>query len=114
MSKYIKSVFTKNGGEPALGLFPSVTVSNVSTGDVIINNAPMSEVGNGAYKYLFSAFNSAIDYHIICNANNRSLDGKGFAYGGNDLFSDDFAEMIVNKIDEDMNFDETFALYPGE
>lgn len=91
-------VFTKNGGDPATALSPTITIIDLSDGSVVVNNAAMIERGLGAYIYDFTGFDSGVDYHVVGNGNDVSLDGRGYAYGGNDFFNHEFINEIGNDV----------------
>lgn len=57
--------YFSNLGVPATGLSPTVTIYDVSNGDVLINAAAMTEVAGGFYKYDFTTFSTSGDYHIV-------------------------------------------------
>lgn len=65
----ISSFFTQNGA-PKTGLSPTVLVWQISAGinTIVVNNAAVSEVGNGFYSYNFAAYNPAYDYLISVDA----------------------------------------------
>ena len=57
MSKTLSSLFT-SGGTPTTGLSPTIRVWEVDSGGdtLVITDAPMTEVGDGFYKYDFAAY----------------------------------------------------------
>lgn len=63
MTKVISSLFT-NGGTPVLGLSPTIRIWEIdSLGDtLVVNDAAMIEVGDGFYKYSFSAYDPTKEY----------------------------------------------------
>jgi len=63
MNKVISSLFTSSG-TPVLGLSPTIRIWEVLTaGDVlIVTDAPMTEVGDGFYKYEFATYDPLKDY----------------------------------------------------
>ena len=105
----VKAVFTRDN-EGITGLTAVITIINVRTGSVLINRASMQEINNGIYIYLFSTFDPSIDYHVICDSNDRSLDGRGLVYGGNDLFTLEFIDTIATRVNDLMN--ENWKGYP--
>ena len=60
--------FFSEDGAPATGLSPVVRIRDAATGSVAVNNAAMTEVGDGFYKYNFSSFDTSKDYTIICDS----------------------------------------------
>jgi len=71
---WLLAFFTQDG-MPETGLSPLIKVINVETDAVIVNNAAMSETGDGFYKYDFSAYDPEVDYAIICDS--VTLSGVG-------------------------------------
>lgn len=63
MTKIISSLFS-SGGTPTTGLSPSIRIWEIATlGDtLLITDDPMSEVGDGFYKYEFAAYNPRKEY----------------------------------------------------
>lgn len=49
-------------GTPKTGLSPVVKIRKIDTGDVVVNNQPMTEIGDGFYKYNFSLYVSGNQY----------------------------------------------------
>lgn len=94
----VETTFTKDGGKPATGLLPTITIMNSSDSSVIVNQVVMSEIGNGGYKFDFTDFDESIDYFIVCDAQDRSLDGKGYSYGHNELFKKEFIDKIAQTV----------------
>lgn len=65
---FIMSHFTK-GGHPKTGLSPTLSVWEIGATDTkIVNSAAMTEVGDGFYKYEFTAYNPTKEYGFISDA----------------------------------------------
>jgi len=54
--------YFEDGGVPALGLTPAITIYDLSDDSVVIAADAMSEVATGIYKYDFVAYDPAEDY----------------------------------------------------
>ena len=65
MSKTISSLFTSSG-TPATGLSPTLRIWEVDPGGdiLIVTDDPMTEIGDGFYKYVFAAYDPTKDYLI--------------------------------------------------
>lgn len=65
----ISSFFTSNG-LPTTGLTPTIRVWEITdaTNTLIINNDPVSEVGDGFYKYSFLSYDETKNYTTIVDA----------------------------------------------
>jgi len=63
MSKTISSLFTTSG-TPTIGLSPTIRIWKVISGGdtLVVTDAPMIEVGDGFYKYVFAAYDPLNDY----------------------------------------------------
>lgn len=109
---YVKAIFTENGGDPSTGLSPVVTIIDLSNGNILINSQLMSESGYGAYRYPYPTFDPAISYHVIVDAQNRDIDGRGYAYGGNEMFTEEFINLLSNSIVEKIEEGEIWGGYP--
>jgi len=68
MSKDVITYFEDDSEEPLLGLTPTIRIRNVADNSLIITDASMEEIGDGAYKYTFASYDSTINYFIRCNA----------------------------------------------
>lgn len=84
---YLTAFFTENDA-PKTGLSPVVTVRLVSDESLIIDEAAMTEVGNGFYKYLFAGYVYSNDYVILYDS--VALTGsERYTYGANENYTDD-------------------------
>jgi hypothetical protein len=63
MSKLIASFFT-NSGSPATGLSPTIRIWEVTglSSTLVVTDAPMTEVGDGFYKYEFTTYDPSSEY----------------------------------------------------
>ena len=67
---------------PALGLVPTVKIRDISDGSIVVNGAPMTEVGDGGYKYIFSAYDALKNYQIVCDAGSSIIARYSYGYNG--------------------------------
>ena len=63
----ILAIFTELG-VPKTGLTPLAYIYRLDTDALVVNGVAMSEVGNGQYKYSFTAWDSAVDYSVIVDS----------------------------------------------
>ena len=63
----VLAIFTQSA-VPKTGLTPTVSIYRLDTNALVIDGATMSEVGNGQYSYDFTAWDSALDYSVICES----------------------------------------------
>ncbi len=57
ITAYFESV-----GVPATGLIPTIKIRNIVTGGLAVDSLPMTEVGDGFYRYEFSAYDYTVAY----------------------------------------------------
>lgn len=62
------SAYFQESGTPKTGLSPTVVIRDLSDNSVVVNGAAMSEVGNGYYKYDFTAHNRAKEYVFLADS----------------------------------------------
>ena len=62
MSILITTAFQDDNKIPILGLTPTIRIRDLATNALVITDAPMSEVGDGAYVYDFITYDNAKDY----------------------------------------------------
>lgn len=92
---YIVSFFT-NLGVPSVGLFPTIKIIEVSTGNVIANNLPMSELSDGFYYYDFNTYDYIKDYAILCDGTAALGDTERYMAAGNENYHEDINTVISN------------------
>lgn len=90
---YVTAFYTTNG-DPALGLTPKVSIWNVSTHILLVDDVNMSEVGGGWYEYDYAAYDSSIDYAIRCDGGATLGGFERYTYAGNESFSGDIADAV--------------------
>ncbi len=93
---YILSFFRDNGS-PKTGLTPTIKIRDVSDGSLLINGASMTEVGDGFYRYDYSAYDSEKDYAIICDGGISLSDYDRYAYAGNESYVDDISNGVLDE-----------------
>ncbi len=82
---YISTFFT-DGGVPKTSLSPTITIRKLVTGAIVVNADPMSEVGNGWYKYDFVSFDPLVEYVIVCDGGATLANPERYTAASNDNF----------------------------
>ena len=93
---YITAFYT-NDGAPATGLSPTVRIRRVSDNALVITDAAMSEVGDGWYKYDYSAYDEELDYAIRCDGGSSLTNADRYKYAGNESYIDDIDTKLSNE-----------------
>lgn len=84
------AIFLENG-VPKTGLSPLIDIIDMADNSVVVNDAAMSEVGQGIYKYEYAAADDTKNYTGICDS--VVLTGsERYAYTGSEI------EGVVNLI----------------
>ena len=99
----ILAIFTELGA-PKTGLTPLAYIYRLDTDALVVNGVAMSEVGNGQYKYSFTAWDSSIDYSVICDSVTL-IGSERYAYSSissspvveDTLSSDDILRILLAK-----------------
>lgn len=62
-----KAIFFENG-IPRTGLLPTIKIYKLSDGELVVNGAPMIEVGGGCYRYPFIGYSPTDEYYVLCDS----------------------------------------------
>ena len=98
----VLAIFTQSA-VPKTGLTPTVSIYRLDANELVIDGDSMEEVGNGQYSYDFTAWDSALDYSVICES---SLTGsEKYAFNSisaareieSSLTTDDMLRIILAK-----------------
>jgi hypothetical protein len=92
---YILSFFTDDG-LPKTGLTPTIKIRDVSDGSLLVNGSSMSEVGDGFYRYDYSAYDSEKDYAIVCDGGISLSDPERYVFAGNENYIDDITGSVLS------------------
>jgi len=90
---HILSFFTDDS-LPKTGLTPTIKIRDVSDGSILINGASMTEVGDGFYRYDYSAYDSTKEYAIICDGGISLSDTERYVYAGNENYVEDIIDGV--------------------
>lgn len=94
---YVIVPFTNNGS-PATGLTPTVSIVDVDTTVPVVTNAPMIEIGNGFYKYLFSTYQPNRNYAITIDGGVSLPLGERWAFTGNNSIYEDVGSLLNENV----------------
>jgi len=97
MPPYVTAFFT-NSGIPATGLSPTISIWRTDTGALVINEASMTEIAGGFYKYDFSGYDQSLDYVFRCDGTSSIPNVERYAAG--DSFDLDNTEDILDDTGE--------------
>ena len=105
---WILSFFT-NSGNPALGLSPTVRIRTVPGGSLIVNDAAMSENGDGFYCYNFTTYSGTEEYTIRCDGGATLSGTDRYTYGSNESFIEDIADAVWDEPQNEHTFAGSFG-----
>ena len=63
----VLAIFTESA-VAATGLSPTIDIYRLDTNDLVIDGDSMTEVGDGQYSYDFTAWDSSVDYSVVCDS----------------------------------------------
>jgi len=81
--------FFSSSGIPSTGLTPIIRIWNVETKALVVEDASMSEVGDGFYVYELTSYNEENDYAIRCDGGETLGATDRYVYAGNESYLDD-------------------------
>ena len=99
----VLAIFTESA-VPREGLSPTVSIYRLDTGALAVEDAAMAEISGGQYSYDFTAWDSSVDYSVICDS--VTLRGsERYAYSSisgsrvveSSLSSDDILRILLAK-----------------
>ena len=71
-------------GKPKEGLSPTIKIRDADTGNIIVENEYMTEVGDGYYKYPFTDIEENKEYLVICYSGEGLPENQRYSIGGID------------------------------
>jgi len=80
------ATFFTNNGIPQTGLTPTIKIRDVDTGNLLVNNDTMTEIGDGWYKYDFDGDESK-NYAGICDGGSTLTTAERYTYFGTEINS---------------------------
>lgn len=85
--KTIVAPLSFNNGIPAIGLpSASIRIRDANSGELIVSDEPMVEVGDGFYRYDFNQYTSSINYTIRVDGG-VELGSNRFSFAVNEHYS---------------------------
>ena len=111
MSAIISSFFSQNG-TPALGLSPTIRIWEVTntTNTLVITDAPMVEVGDGFYKYVFAGYDGTTNYVIRADGGTSLPQRDRFSISGSADDINTIREAVYEATAADHTTPGTFGL----
>jgi hypothetical protein len=94
----VLAIFTQSA-VPKTGLTPTVSIYRLDTNALVVDGDSMTEVGDGQYSYDFTAWDSSVDYSVVCES---SLTGsEKYAYSsisGSRVIEDNLSEADILRL----------------
>ena len=81
MQPIIITAFFTNNSIPITTLTPSVYITNVNTGLILVNGDIMTSVGFGQYSYNFTNPEIGGFYTIVCDGGASQSNAERYSYG---------------------------------
>lgn len=108
-----------NIGVPITGLTPQLRLYETRTKSIIIDEADMDEVGDGAYTYLFQSptYDPRKSYFGICDGGDAQVLDSRYQFVVNGPSVDDLRKMMLNKmklVEEDIDNNYTEYIYEDD
>ncbi len=88
--------FFTNGGLPLTGLSPTIRIRDLADNSLVVTDLSMTEVGDGYYKYNFSAYDLDKDYSIRCDGGDTLPNSDRYTYAGNENYLDDIENSSLS------------------
>ena len=96
MSVTIVSHFT-DSGVPKTGLSPTIRIRTVSDGVLVVTDEATVEIGDGAYKYVFTSFDPKLEYSIRVDGTATLDNAERYQFATNEAFNNDIRQEFKNK-----------------
>lgn len=89
----IITAFICSSSEPALGLTPTIRIWEITTGvdTLVIIDDPMTEVGDGFYKYVFTGYDQSKNWAMRIDAGAPLTGSERFQVAVNESFEEDIS-----------------------
>jgi hypothetical protein len=78
------------------GLTPTIRIRQVSDNSLVVEDANMTEVGDGWYKYVYADYVDGVQYVFVADGG-VGLGAERYAYGGNESLSSDETETSAKQ-----------------
>ncbi len=82
------------------GLTPLIKIRQIQGNTVIVDNAGMTELGDGIYNYDFTLFDRTKDYAVLIDKGLTFSEDERYYFGGNESFILEIAQEVKNQIIE--------------
>ena len=97
VTEQIVAFFT-NVGVPATGLSPTIRIRELAGDTLVITDAAMVEVGEGMYRYNFTAYDTTVNYAIRCDGTATLPNAERYVFAANEDYDNDVAETVWTRI----------------
>jgi hypothetical protein len=77
----IITAYFEDAGVYATALSPTIKIRNIATGGLVVNAGAMVEVGDGFYRYDFTAYDYTIAYSTLCDGTALLADADRYVRG---------------------------------
>lgn len=94
MASKIISVFFTNAGFPQTGLTPTIDIWEVSPDSLVVNDAAMTEIGGGWYKYTYTSYDYEKNYVFTADGGGTLTACDRYKYGGNESYVEDISYEV--------------------
>lgn len=100
-TKIITSFFTISGN-PTSGLTPTIKIWRLDVGSpmtntLVVNGEPLSEIGDGWYRFDFTAYNYLENYAIVVDGGISVPLGERYVWAANESFQEDIVNTTWNE-----------------
>lgn len=93
VTEQIVAFFT-NVGVPATGLSPTIRIRELAGDTLVITDAAMVEVGEGMYRYNFTAYDTTVNYAIRCDGTATLPNAERYVFAANEDYEADTADAV--------------------
>ena len=81
--------FFANLGVPATGLSPTIRIRELAGDTLVVTDAAMVEIGDGLYRYDFTAYDTTVNYAIRCDGTASLPDAERYSWAVNEDYEQD-------------------------
>ena len=93
VTEQIVAFFT-NAGVPVTGLSPIIRIRELDGDTLVVTDEAMTEVGDGIYRYNFTAYDTDVNYAIRCDGTSVLPSAERYAWAGNEDYGGDMASLL--------------------
>jgi hypothetical protein len=108
----ITTNFTENG-VPKTSLTPLISIWKLSDNSLVVDDASMSEVGGGIYKYVFESYSVGESYSIRCDGGETLDDYDRYTWATSNE-EDLILRILKNKLELSNGSSDNWVLYDDD